>query len=135
MEIENALADPKVTGGMREDLTKRLAEAREDMAKIQAQLELAPEGETVHVRVRQGSEGKFERSKGPLRLVAVRTERVSGEAVSEVLKRAGVKVGDTVTEETLKTLRSAAAGVDEHFRVGVSDDGQGGITVTIVSRD
>lgn len=132
-EIENALADPQVTGGMREDLTKRLAEAREDMAKIQAQRELAPEGETVRVRVRQGSEGKFERSKGPLRLVAVRTERVSNEAVSEVLKRAGVKVGDTVTEETLKTLRSAAAGVDEHLRVVISDNGQGGITVTIVS--
>lgn len=133
MEIENALADPKVTGGMREDLTKRLAEAREDMAKIQAQRELVPEGETVRVRVRQGSEGNVERSKGPLRLVAVRTERVSEEAVSEVLKRAGVKVGDTFTEETLKMLRSAAAGVDEHLRVGIRDDGQGGITVTIVS--
>ncbi len=131
-EIENALADPKVAGGMREDLTKRLAEAREDMAKIQAQRELGPE-EPIRVRVREGSEGKFERSKGPLRLVAVRTERVSDEAVSEVLKRAGLKVGDTITEETLKTLRSAAAGVDEHLRVGISDDGQGGITVTIVS--
>ena len=133
MEIENALADPKVTGGMREDLTKRLAEAREDMAKMRAERELAPEGETLRVRVRQGSEGKFERSKGPLRLVAVRTERVSNEAVSEVLKRAGVKVGDTVTEETLKRLRSAAAGVDEHLRVVINDNGQGGITVTIVS--
>jgi TonB family protein len=131
-EIENALADPKVTGGMREDLTKRLAEAREDMAKIRAQREPGPE-DSIRVRVRQESEGKFERSKGPLRLVAIRTERVSGEAVSEVLKRAGVKVGDTITEETLKTLRSAAAGVDEHLRVVVSDNGQGGITVTIVS--
>jgi TonB family protein len=129
MKIENALADPKVTGGMREDLTKRLAEAREDMAKIRAQRELGPE-DSIRVRV---SEGTFERSKGPLRLVAVRTERVSGEAVSEVLKRAGVKVGDTVTEETLKALRSAAAGVDEHLRVVISDNGQGGITVTIVS--
>jgi TonB family protein len=131
-EIENALADPKVTGGMREDLTKRLAEAREDMAKIRAQREPGTE-ESIRLRVRQESEGTLERSKGPLRLVAIRTERVSGEAVSEVLKRAGVKVGDTVTEETLKTLRSAAAGVDEHLRVVVSDNGQGGITVTIVS--
>ena len=134
MEIEKALADPKITGGMREDLTRRMAEAREDMAKIQAQREVAPEGDRIRVRVRrEGSGETVENFSGPLRLVAVRTERVSDEAVSEVLKRAGVKVGDTVTEDTLKRLRSAAAGVDEHLRVGISDNGQGGITVTIVS--
>ena len=123
MEIEKALADPKVTGGMRDDLTKRMTEAKEDMAKIRAEREVEPEG----------GRGQRERYTGPMRLVKVRTERVSDDAVAEVLKRAGLKVGDAVTEESLKRLRAAAAGVDEHFRVVITDNGQGGITVTIVS--
>jgi bla regulator protein BlaR1 len=123
MEIDKALADPNVTRGMRDDLTKRMAEAKEDMAKIRAEREVEPEE----------GRGKRERYTGPLRLVNVRTERVSNDAVAEVLKRAGLKVGDAVTEESLKRLRAAAAGVDEHFRVVITDNGQGGITVTIVS--
>jgi TonB family protein len=124
MEIENALADPKVTGGMRDDLTKRLAEAREDMAKIRAEREIEPEG----------GQGKRERFSGPMRLVNVRTERVTDDAVAEVLKRAGLKVGDAVTRETFKRLEAAVAGVDEHFRLSITDDGEGGVTVTILSR-
>jgi hypothetical protein len=94
------------------------------MAKIQAEREVAPEG----------GRGKLERYAGPMRLVAVRTERVSNDAVAEVLKRASLKVGDTVTEETFKRLEAAVAGVDEHFRVKINDDGQGGITVILISR-
>jgi hypothetical protein len=132
VDIEKALADPKVIGGMREDLTRMMAEAREDMSKIRAEREGAPEGERkIRFVERKGSANKA--YAGPLRLVAVKAERVSDEAVSEVLKRAGVKVGDAVTEESLKKLRTAAAGVDEHLRIVMSDDGQGGITVTIVS--
>ena len=124
MEIENALADPKVTGGMRDDLSKRLAEAREDMAKIRGEREVEPEG----------SQGKRERFTGPMRLVNVRTERVTEDAVAEVLKRAGLKVGDAVTRDTFKRLDAAVAGVDEHLRLSITDDGQGGVTVTILSR-
>jgi len=132
MEIEKALADPKIPGGMREDLTKRMAEAREDMARIRAEHEVAPEGQRTIRFVERRASGKKVYA-GSLRLVAVRAERVSDEAVSEVLKRAGLKVGDTVTEESLKRLRSAAAGVDEHLRIVMRDDGRGGITVTIGS--
>ena len=135
-ELERALADPKIPGGMREDMVKRIGEAREDLAKIQAQREVprevAPEERRLRFKVLRDGIGERV-STGPLRLVAVRTERVSDEAVNEVLKRAGLKVGDAITEESLKRLRAAAAGVDEHLRVVMSDDGQGGITVKIVS--
>ena len=120
-----------------DDLVKRIGEAREDLAKIQAQREVprevVPDGEIRFKVERVPRRGRVERDAGPMRLVAVRAERVSDEAVNEVLKRAGLKVGDAVTEESLKKLRAAAAGVDEHLRVVMSDDGQGGITVKIVS--
>jgi bla regulator protein blaR1 len=159
MEIDKALADPKLPGDMREDLKRRMAEATEDMAKIQAE-RMAKASETVEIRsereaglkegrevilrsVREGDKIHVVRARGreklapyagPMRLAAIRTERVSDDAVAEVLKRAEVKVGDTVTEESLKRLQAAATAVDEHFRVGIRDDAKGGITVTIVSR-
>jgi len=159
MEIDKALVDPKLPGGMREDLKRRMAEATEDMAKIQAE-RMAEASETVEIRaeresgpeegremtlrsvregdriqvVRERGRGKLEPYAGPTRLAAIRTERVSDDAVAEVLKRAGLNVGDTVTEESLKRLQAAATAVDEHFRVVVRDDGRGGIAVTIISR-
>jgi TonB family protein len=147
IELEKALADPKVTGGLREDLMKRIAEAREDMAKIQAQREVprevAPEdreiiraerdGDRIRM-VRYGEQGKLEPHSGPMRLAQVRTERVSDEAVAEVMSRAGLKVGDALTEEGFKRLQAAVSGVDEHLHFSVTNDRKGGITVTIISR-
>ena len=120
MKLDKALADPQVSGGVREVLTKQMAEAKEEMARARR----------IHFKIERDGKNSYS---GPLRLVAIRAERVSDEAMSEVLKRAGVKVGDTLTDESLKKLRAAAAGVDEHLRVVISDNGQGDITVTIVS--
>jgi hypothetical protein len=46
----------------------------------------------------------------------------------------GSLVLDAVTEEKLKRLEAAVAGVDGHFRLSITDDGEGGVTVTILSR-
>jgi hypothetical protein len=76
-----------------------------------------------------------QKSEGPLRLVAFKTERVSPDAAGEVLKRAGLKIGDPITEDSMKNLRAAAAAVDEHFSINARDDGHGGISIVLVSRD
>jgi bla regulator protein BlaR1 len=135
-ELNRALKDPNVTGGERAEVQKRLDEAKVEMARIRAEREVVPEGE-ARIRysvVRDGDRISLQQSNRPARLASVRTERVSDDAVKEVLQRAGVKVGDPVTEDVLKRVRSAARAVDEHFNVGVIDDGRGGVIVTIVSR-
>ena len=48
---------------------------------------------------------------------------------------AGLKIGDPITETAMKNLRAAATAVDEHFRVNMRDDGKGGISIVLVSRD
>jgi hypothetical protein len=70
-----------------------------------------------------------------MHLVAFKTERVSADAAGEVLKRSGLKVGDTVTEASLKQLRASAAAVDEHFEVAIRHDGRGGVSAVLVSRE
>jgi TonB family protein len=130
MELEEALKDPKVTGSQRNEYQAKLAAVRRDMEKIRADGEqrLIVSGNVV---LREASE----RSTGPLRLVAIKSERVSQDALGEVMKRAGLKIGDPVTEDALKSLRAAATAVDEHFRVRMHDDGKGGISVVLISED
>ena len=126
-ELEAALRDPKVTGAQREEYQQKLVAFRRDMEKIRAAQE---RGITVSAEVRER-----ERSSGPLRLVAIKSERISQDALGEVMKRAGLKIGDPFTEDALKNLRAAAVAVDEHFRVRMHDDGNGGISVVLISED
>ena len=128
-ELEAALRDPKVTGSQRDEYQQKLMAVRQDMEKIRAgQRRVYGSGEAVERE-------KSESSTGPLRLVAFYTERVSQDAASEVLKRTGLKIGDPITEAAMKNLRAAATAVDEHFRVNMRDDGKGGISIVLVSRD
>lgn len=126
-ELENALKDPKVTGSQRDEYQQKLIAARQDMEKIRV-------GERRVYELRDAGEpGKTARVEGPLRLVAFKTERVSSEAAGEVLKRAGLKIGDPVTEDAFKTLRAAATAVDEHFQVRMQPDNRGGVTIVLIS--
>jgi len=122
-ELEAALRDPKVTASQREEYEQKLVATRRDMEKIERGLKL------------RGEVGEREKSTGPLRFAGFKTERVSQDAAGEVLKRAGLKIGDPMTEDAMKNLRAAAAAVDEHFHLNVRDDGQGQIFVVLVSRD
>jgi len=129
-ELENALKDPKVTGSQRDEYQAKLIAARQDMEKIRASQgrQVSLSGDVVY---RENSE----RSTGPLRLAAFKTERVSQDAAGEVLKRAGLKIGDPITEAALKNLRAAATAVDEHFHISMHDDGRGGISIVLVSQE
>jgi len=129
-ELEAALRDPKVTGTQREEYQQKLVAIRQDLEKIRAS-----QGRRVYVTGDGIEREKSDRSTGPLRLVAFKTERVSQDAAAEVLKRTGLKIGDPITEDAMKNLRAAATAVDEHFYVNMRDDGKGGISIVLVSRD
>ena len=120
MEFQKALEDDKVMGSQRDEYKAKLAILTEQMAHINAE--------------RSGAEPK-ERYHGPLHLVAFETERASPDAAGEVMKRAGIKIGDTITEESMRNLRAAAAAVDEHFKVVMHGDGRGGVSLVLVSRE
>jgi TonB family protein len=130
--IQKALEDPRTTDAQRDDLKHAYAEAKEMMAKIRSEQEVAPEGKTFTYRVRENIAGqKFE---GTPRLAQLRTERVSQAVASELLARAGVKIGDPITEDTARRIRETAASVDEHFHASFAADGKGGIVLVIVAR-
>jgi TonB family protein len=126
-ELERAVQDQSLTPGQRDEYKQKLVAARQEMEKIRAGEErgLAYSVERSEKRT----------SEGPVRLVAFKTERVSQDAAGEVLKRAGLKIGDPITEDSMKNLRAAATAVDEHFYINARDDGRGGISVVLVSRD
>jgi len=121
-ELQQAMQDPNLSASQRDEYKKKAADVKEQMAHIRAEREAA------------GGE-KREGGQGPLHLVAFKTERVSADAAGEVLKRAGLKIGDPITEDSMKNLRAAASAVDEHFHLNAHDDGNGGISVVLVSRD
>ena len=58
---------------------------------------------------------------------------MSQEAAAEVLKRAGLKIGDSLTEESLRNLRAAATAVDQHLEIFMHTDGRGGVSIVLMS--
>jgi TonB family protein len=123
-ELRRGLEDPNVKGSQREEYRAKLAEATKAMEHIQAERAAMSDGG-----------GKVEAYRGPLHLVALKTERVSEEAAREVFRRAGVKVGDRITEDSMRSIQAAAAAVDEHLKVVMHDDGRGGVSLVLVSRE
>jgi TonB family protein len=126
-ELEHAVQDQSLTPSQRDEDKQKLVAARQEIEKIRA-----GEEHRIAYTVERSERQK---SEGPLRLVAFKTERVSQDAAGEVLKRAGLKIGDPITEDSMKNLRAAAAAVDEHFSINARDDGHGGISIVLVSRD
>ena len=130
-ELQHAMEDSSVSSSQRDEYKMKMVALKEQMAHIRAEREAAAGRDGASVIVKDGV--KVEKGQWPLRLVSFRTERVSNDAASEVLKRSGLKVGDTMTEDSLRGLRAAATAVDEHFHIIVHDHSQGGIEVVLVS--
>jgi len=122
-ELEEGLRDPNLSPSQRDEYKKKAAEVKEKMELIRA--------------AREKAEGREKREgyEGPLHLVAFKTERVSADAAGEVLKRSGLKIGDTITEDAMHKVKAAATAVDEHFAVVMHDDGRGGVSLVLVSRE
>jgi TonB family protein len=116
-ELRRALEDPTASPEQRDEWKKLLAENELLLKKIRAD--------------REQEVGR--RSEGPLKLVQIRTERVTPETANEVMSRAGVKIGDTISETTAKQIGEIAKSVDEHLRVAFRDDGKGGMVLTLLN--
>ena len=126
-ELEKAIADPGVTGEQRLELKMRLEKTRSEIEQIFV-YESQPVGFAVKRPERQ--DGGLE---VPLRLLEIRTERVSPETAKEVLTQSGVSVGDPVTADTVKRIEQAAQTMDEHFRVEYQK-ADGGIVLMLLAR-
>jgi len=110
-ELEKAIADPTVSDEQRLELKMRLEKTRAEIEQI-----FVYESEPVGFAWKrpETKEGGFD---VPLRLLQIRAERVSQDTVKEVLKQAGVSVGDPITRESMTRIELAAQSMDEHFRV------------------
>ena len=122
-EIERALEDPALTDSQRQELKTMAAKVHEERERLASKT-------YAFAFTKNAKVGNFE---GSPRLVQVRTERVSAETAKEVLNRAGVLVGDQITEETAKRIAQVAETVDEHVRVEYQK-ANGGIVLTILTR-
>ena len=122
-ELEEGLRDPNLSPSQRDEYKKKAAEVREQLEHIRA--------ERVGAKIRENGDAY----QGPMRLVAFKTERVSADAAGEVLKKSGLKIGDPITEDSLHRVNAAAAAIDEHFKVVMHDDGRGGVSLVLVSRE
>jgi len=135
-ELQRGLEDPNVNASQREEYKAKLAEATKEMEHIQTEhAAMSERGEGYVVRERGPAGGTPEAWHGPLHLVAFRTERVSEDAAREVLNRAGLKIGDPITEDSMRSIRAAAAAVDEHLEVVMHDHGHGRVSLVLVSRE
>jgi hypothetical protein len=131
MEIEQALNNPRTTDAEKQELELKYADAKKMMAKVRAEQEGAEvRYYTYRVETNAGAR-KFE---GTARLSQVKTERVSPAVAYEVLARAGVKLGDPITENTARRIREIASGMDEHFEVSFDSDGKGRIVLVLLTR-
>ena len=101
------------------------------MAKIHAEQEAGEVRHFIYKVERDAGAQKFE---GTAQLAQIKTERVSAAMAHEVLARAGVKVGDQITEDTARRIREIASSVDEHVHVSFDSDEKGRIVLVLLTR-
>ena len=70
---------------------------------------------------------------GTPRLVQIRSERVPQSVLREITAGIGVKIGDPITEDTVKHIREVVSAIDEHLRVTLQSDERGGVVLAIIA--
>ena len=53
--------------------------------------------------------------------------------MNELARRAGIHVGDQISEETATRIRDVATSLDEHLRVSFRGDGKGGVVIMVLN--
>jgi TonB family protein len=118
MELQKALQDQQLDQNQRKEYEQRYASLHQQLARIQA----------------DGAEALSERGlDSPARLIQIRTERVPESIVKAIRERAGIAVGDVVSEATMKQTRDVAAALDEHLTVRFERDSTGGLVLVILA--
>ena len=85
---------------------------------------------TVRAKIAQRKPSPFE---GTPQLAEITSERVTSETMKELVSRAGIRVGDPVTEDTAKRLQEIATSLDEHLRLSFRGDGKGGLVIEVIN--
>jgi TonB family protein len=116
VEIGRALEDPNLTPEDRAKLARAAEEAKQNLER---------DREVIDMKIS---------SSLPARLVQVRKERVADGVAAEILKRAGISIGDTVDEQAARRIGEAAAAVDEHIEVLFSRNERGELVLGIIAR-
>ncbi len=70
---------------------------------------------------------------GTPRLVRIGGERVTPETMKELVRRAGISIGDQISEGTAKRIQEIATTLDEHLRVSFREDGSGGLIIMVLN--
>jgi TonB family protein len=70
---------------------------------------------------------------GTPRLVRIGGERVTPETMKEFVQRAGLSIGDSITEDMAKRASEVARNLDEHLRVSFQRDGSGGLIIMLLN--
>ncbi len=70
---------------------------------------------------------------GTTRLVRVGGERVTTEILKEFMQRAGLRIGDTITEDMAKRASEVARELDEHLKVSFQRDDSGGLIIMLLN--
>jgi bla regulator protein blaR1 len=126
-ELSNALQDPNASDQQKEEWKRSYVEQAMLLEKIRAVVEGRESEDTV-----RPAPGRplFE---GSPRLVQIRSERVTAATMNELARRAGIHVGDQISEETAKRIRDIATNLDEHLRVSFRGDGKGGLIIMVLN--
>jgi TonB family protein len=127
-ELQRATQDPNMSPSQLDEYKQKMAAVEKQLEHIRAETA----GREIAVTVERRERDNFT---GPSRLVAFTTERVAADVASEVLKRSGLKIGDPITEQSLKAVNLAAAAVDEHLHVVMHHEGEGRVSLVLVSRE
>lgn len=127
-ELQRAMEDPNISASQLEEYRQKTAIVEKQLEHIRAETA----GREIAFTIERRDGDNFT---GPSRLVAFTTERVSADVASQVFKRSGLKIGEPITEQSLKALNLAAAGVDEHLHVVMHHEGEGRVSLVLVSRE
>ena len=127
-ELSEALQDPSASDQQKDEWKRSYAEKATLLEKIRADLAEGQESMDT-IRTAPGRP-LFE---GSPRLVQIRGERVTPATMNELTRRAGIHVGDQISEETAKRIRDVATSLDEHLRVSFRADGTGGVIVMVLN--
>ena len=127
-ELSEALQDPSASDQQKDQWKRSYAEKATLLHKIRA--DLAEGQESVYTIRTAPGRPLFE---GSPRLVQIRGERVTPATMNELTRRAGIHVGDQISEETAKRIRDVATSLDEHLRVSFRGDGKGGVSVMVIN--
>lgn len=127
-ELSEALQDPSASDQQKDEWKRSYAEKATLLEKIRA--DLADGRESVYTIRTAPGRPLFE---GSPRLVQIGGERVTPATMNELTRRAGIHVGDQISEETAKRIRDVATSLDEHLRVSFRGDGKGGVIVMVLN--